>query len=76
MNDALDSAFDALDRAGIVAVQNAGGTQTLGWAAVNEEIAKRESKNKKVLGATFYHSQDLESRARERRRTLVYVRSA
>ncbi len=60
MNDALDSAFDALDRAGIVAVQNAGGTQTLGWAAVNEEIAKRESKNKKVLGATFYHSQDLE----------------
>ena len=60
MNDALDTAFDTLDRGGIVAVQDAGGTQSLGWAAVNAEIAKRESKKKKVLGATFYHSQDLE----------------
>ncbi|WP_372518241.1 DUF6891 domain-containing protein [Polyangium jinanense] len=59
-NDAIDEAFTRLDRSGIVAMQNAGGTQAMGWAEVNARIASLRSKKKKVLGAVFYHSQDVE----------------
>lgn len=59
-NDAIDEAFAALTRRGIVALQDAGGTSSMGWAEVNTVIAELEQRHKKVLGGIFYHSQDLE----------------
>lgn len=58
-NDAIDEAFAALNRRGIVALQDAGGTSSMGWAEVNAIIAELEQRRKKVLGGVFYHSQDL-----------------
>lgn len=57
-NDAIDEAFTRLERSGVVAMQNVGGTQAMGWAEVNARIASLGPK--KVLGAVFYHSQDVE----------------
>lgn len=59
-NDAVDEAFATLNRHGIVALQNAGGTSSMGWAEVNTLIAELEQRHKKALGGVFYHSQDLE----------------
>lgn len=59
-NDAIDEAFAALQSKGIVALQDAGGTSSMGWAEVNSAIADLEQRRKKVLGGVFYHHQDLE----------------
>jgi hypothetical protein len=56
-NDAIDSAFAALNRAGIVALQNAGYTMSDGWEDVNGLARKKPTRPR---GATFYHGQDLE----------------
>jgi hypothetical protein len=60
MNDAIDDAFAALNRAGIVALQNAGYTMSNGWEDVNEIASTLAKRKKKPRGATFYHGQDLE----------------
>jgi hypothetical protein len=57
MNDAIDRACEELNAAGIVALQNAGYTQSDGWADVNEVAADQPGRPR---GAVFYHGQDLE----------------
>jgi hypothetical protein len=59
-NDAIDSAFAALNRAGIVALQNAGYTMSDGWEDCNEEASRRVEAGRPPRGAAFYHGQDLE----------------
>jgi hypothetical protein len=56
INDSIDAAFAAMNKAGIVALQNAGFTMSDGWEDVNE-IAR--GRKKRPRGATFYHGQDL-----------------
>lgn len=56
-NDAIDRAFEELNRQGIIALQNAGYTQSEGWSEV--EAAAAES-YEPVRGATFFHGQDVE----------------
>ena len=46
-NDAIDEAFAALQRKGIVALQDAGGTSSMGWAEVNSAIADLEQRKKR-----------------------------
>jgi hypothetical protein len=55
-NDAIVTACAKLDRAGIIALENAGYTMSEGWDEVAEEAHHRP----KARGATFYHGQDLE----------------
>lgn len=57
VNDAIDRAFEELNAAGIVALQNAGYTQSDGWADVNEVATDQSGQPR---GAVFYHGQDLE----------------
>ena len=71
-NDALDAAFEALDEAGIVAIQNAGYTMSDGWEDCNEIARKLHAKKKTPRGATFYHGQDLERGVRNDGLMLVY----
>lgn len=59
-NDAIDEAFVELAKRGVVALQNVGGTTSMGWPEVNDAIAKLERRKKKVIGGVFYHSQDTE----------------
>jgi len=60
-NDVIDAAFAALNRAGIVALQNAGYTMSDGWEDADEVATKTRKATKKTpRGATFYHGQDLE----------------
>ena len=59
-NDAIDEAFATLNQQGVVALQNVGGTVSMGWAEVQADIDKQVKKKKKVLGGTFYHAQDTE----------------
>lgn len=60
VNAAIDRAFDALDREGIIALQAAGFTQSDGWADANEIVARRRASGATPRGATFFHEQDLE----------------
>lgn len=55
-NDRLEAAFAELDAAGIVALQNAGWTQTDGWEEIGEATEHRQN----VRGGVFFHSQDTE----------------
>ncbi|WP_407569976.1 DUF6891 domain-containing protein [Deinococcus altitudinis] len=57
VNDAIDAAFETLNRQGIVALQNAGYTMSEGWGEVNEMADSLETAPR---GAIFYHGQDLE----------------
>lgn len=59
-NDDLDDAFEALNAAGIVALQDPGWTQSMGWDAAHEARHRREQRGETVRGAVFYHTQDLE----------------
>ncbi len=70
VNDRIDAAFEALNAAGIVAMQNVGQTMSQGWEDVNELADRREAEGKPPRGATFYHAQDLE-RAVEGRGLLL-----
>ena len=57
--DRLDNAFRLMNERGVVAVQNAGYTQSDGFEEVGaayNQLADRES----VIGYCFYHGQDLE----------------
>ncbi|QRK09116.1 hypothetical protein JQX13_02850 [Archangium violaceum] len=56
-NDAIDRAFEKLNRQGIIALQNAGYTLSEGW----EDVAAAASESyEPVRGATFFHGQDVE----------------
>ncbi|WP_224362761.1 DUF6891 domain-containing protein [Hyalangium versicolor] len=57
MNDRIDRAFEELNRQGIIALQNAGGSLSDGWREV--EAAEQE-RFELVRGATFFHGQDVE----------------
>lgn len=59
-NDCIDAAFDALNRAGIIALQNAGWTMTTGWEDCWAEHERRKESGSSPRGAVFYHTQDLE----------------
>jgi len=57
MNDALDRAFEELNRQGILALQDAGYTLSDGWAEVKDAAANG---SEPMRGATFFHGQDIE----------------
>ena len=72
MNDRIDAAFDALNAAGIVAMQNAGYTMSAGWEDCNAEAHDLEAIGERPRGATFYHGQDLERGVKNEGLMLVY----
>ena len=57
--DRLDGVFAALNALGIIALQNAGYTQSDGYDDINE-VYHRRSDRDKVTGYCFFHGQDLE----------------
>jgi hypothetical protein len=57
--DRLDNAFAALNARGIIALQNAGYTQSDGYDDVRESYGKHSNRDT-VIGYCFYHGQDLE----------------
>jgi hypothetical protein len=72
MNDRIDAAFVALNKAGIVAMQNAGYTMSMGWEDCNEKATELAQAGKRPRGATFYHGQDLERGVKNEGLMLVY----
>jgi len=56
--DRLNKVFSELNANGIIAMQNAGYTQSDGLSDVSEELTSRD--RTKVRGYCFYHGQDLE----------------
>src|SRR5262249_24467388 len=56
MNDAIERAFDEINESGIVALENAGCTQSDGCSDANDLAADRDVPPR---GAVFYHGQDL-----------------
>jgi hypothetical protein len=61
VNDRIDAAFEELNRAGIIALQNAGWTQSEGWEDSWEVYRGRKEQGSVARGAVFYHGQDTES---------------
>ena len=61
--DRLDSAFDALERAGIVCRQNFTCCGTCGAAEIGDAIEDAIGNGAGVRGYAFYHEQDTESAA-------------
>jgi hypothetical protein len=61
--DLLDQAFEALNERGIVALQNAGNTQSDGYEDVRQAY-KESADPERILGYCFYHGQDLERAVR------------
>lgn len=59
--DRLDSAFAALEQAGVVARQHFTCCGTCGLAEIDREIAAAEAKGGRTRGYTFYHWQDTEA---------------
>jgi len=59
----LDRVFVALNERGIIALQNAGYTQSDGYDDIRESFAQR-SDRENVIGYCFYHGQDLERAVR------------
>lgn len=61
--DRLDAVFDALTRRGIIALQNAGNTQSDGY---DDFLSAMESSSdpSRIVGYCFFHSQDLERAVR------------
>jgi hypothetical protein len=64
INARIDAAFDELNARGIVALQNAGYTQSDGWSDVNQIAAERLEIGGASRGGCFYHFQDLERAVR------------
>lgn len=61
VNDAIDAAFAELTAIGVIALQNAGFTQSDGWEELHEANADRVRRGGgKARGGCFYHFQDLE----------------
>jgi hypothetical protein len=56
VNDRITAAFSALGAAGILALEDAGYTQSEGW-----EQVRVASEGQKLRGAVFFHRQDVES---------------
>lgn len=56
----LKAAFAALNELGIVAIENAGYTQSDGWDDVNQAADRLVSSGKMPRGGVFYHRQDKE----------------
>jgi hypothetical protein len=56
--DRLDSAFMAMNQRGIIAIQNAGYTQSDGYDEVGEVFSNHPDQDS-VRGYCFYHEQDL-----------------
>ncbi len=61
--DRLDDAFGALNKRGIIAIQNAGYTQSDGYDDFLEAYERSTDKSA-VLGYCYYHGQDLERAVR------------
>jgi hypothetical protein len=57
--DKLDKVFDALNARGVIALQNAGYTQSDGCDDILEAHHKHPTPDK-IIGHCFYHGQDLE----------------
>lgn len=57
--DRLDVAFAKMNERGVIAIQNAGYTQSDGYDDVGEVYSQRPDKES-VLGYCYYHGQDLE----------------
>lgn len=57
--DRLDQAFAALDRAGIIALHNAGETLSDGESDIGESYRERGGKSAGISGYCFYHGQDV-----------------
>jgi hypothetical protein len=57
--DRLDSVFASLNARGIIALQNAGHTQSDGYDDVSQSYDERSDRDT-VIGYCFYHGQDLE----------------
>jgi hypothetical protein len=60
VNAAIDRAFAALEREGIVALQAAGFDQSEGWEEANATATRMRARGIVPKGATFFHEQDLE----------------
>src|SRR5262249_29715254 len=58
--DRLDSLFDDLNENGIIALQNAGYTQSDGMSDITERYEDLGGEKSDVIGYCFYHGQDLE----------------
>jgi hypothetical protein len=61
--DRLDRAFEALWQRGIIALQNAGLTQSDGYDDVQEAYSDVDDEDA-IIGYCFYHGQDLEGAVR------------
>jgi hypothetical protein len=61
--DRLDRAFDAIAQRGIIALQNAGYTQSDGYEEVQQAYGDVEDEDR-IIGYCFYHGQDLERAVR------------
>jgi hypothetical protein len=57
--DRLDGAFAALNARGIIALQNAGYTQSDGYDDIRESYHEHSDRDA-IIGYCFYHGQDLE----------------
>lgn len=66
INPRITAAFAELNRErGVVALENAGYTQSDGWDDIREEAAAREARGQpRPIGGCFYHFQDLERAVR------------
>jgi hypothetical protein len=62
--DKLDDAFARLEKQKIIALQNAGYTQSDGFGDCYEEYERRGAKKSGVLGFCFYQFQDLQRAVR------------
>ncbi|MCR6477309.1 hypothetical protein NU688_14200 [Variovorax sp. ZS18.2.2] len=62
--DKLDQVFSALEQLGIIALQNAGHTQSDGYEDVQAAYAESEAKSS-IVGYCFYHGQDLDRVVRD-----------
>lgn len=57
--DKLDRAFEAFNARGIIALQNAGYTQSDGYSDIGEAYQDSPARDR-IMGYCFYHGQDLE----------------
>jgi hypothetical protein len=61
--DRLDRAFEAMSQRGLIALQNAGFTQSDGYEEVSDAYLDVEDEDQ-IIGYCFYHGQDLERAVR------------
>lgn len=61
--DRLDRAFQALSERGVIALHNAGMTQSDGYDDFRQALSRRRDKQR-VRGYCFYHAQDVERAVR------------